>query len=58
MMISNCSAIAVASSWPVIMKQPSPAKHTVRTSGWRIPALTAAGNPYPIEPEVGASWVR
>ncbi|MGY4379024.1 hypothetical protein ACVWZ3_006663 [Bradyrhizobium sp. i1.3.6] len=51
---SYCTA--VANSWPFIRKQPSPAKATTTRSGYCRFASTAAGTPYPIEPEVGASW--
>jgi hypothetical protein len=35
---------AVASSWPVIMKSPSPVTATTTRSGWRSFAATAAGS--------------
>jgi hypothetical protein len=40
---SYCAA--VASSCPVISKQPSPAKHTTVRSGWTSFAAIAAGVP-------------
>ena len=48
---------AVASSEEAIMKSPSPARQTTSLSGKTAFAARAAGTPYPIAPERGASWV-
>ena len=48
---------AVASSFPLIRKQPSPATVTTVRSGCRAAAARPAGTPYPIAPFLGASWV-
>ncbi len=40
------------------MKSPSPARLTTQRSGYSSAAATAAGTPYPIAPDVGASWLR
>ena len=44
---------AVASSWPVIMKPPSPTMLTTMRPGKAILAPIAAGTEYPIAPLVG-----
>ena len=49
---SYCTA--VANSWPVIMKSPSPQNATTVRSGCARFIATAEGRPYPIEPEAGA----
>ena len=48
---------AVANSFSVIWKHPSPARAITIWSGNRNLAAIAEGRPYPIEPEIGASWV-
>jgi hypothetical protein len=47
----------VASSCPVIRKQPSPANATTGRSGWASLAAIAAGTPSPMVPPFGASCV-
>ncbi len=50
-------ASAAASSCPFIRKSPSPASATTVRSRSAIFAATAAGNPYPIGPDIGANCV-
>src|SRR5215470_4242562 len=49
---------AVASSGELMTKSPSPVKQTTIRSGWTSCAATAAGRPYPIEPERGQACAQ
>jgi len=55
--IAKSYCTAVASSWPVMRKSPSPAMATAIRLGCTIFAAIAAGKPEPIDQLVGPSNV-